>query len=402
MIGTPPSCRPQCITNSDCGQSEACINNKCQDPCLNACVYGSECRVQNHIATCQCPAGYTGDAFKGCIIMRDPVPSDPCNPSPCGTNARCENGNCFCVDDYQGDPYISCRPECVTSNDCPSNKACLRQHCVDPCKDLCAQNAICTVRNHVPSCNCPDHMVGDPYTQCRVQDVPQPTNPCHPSPCGQNSQCRESSNGQAICTCLPSMIGSPPNCRPECTTSAECDLSKSCENYHCVNPCSTNTCGTNAQCRVVSHSPMCRCLDGYEGNPFVRCDLPRKDEPIAPKNPCYPSPCGPNSQCREINGIPACTCLESYIGSPPNCRPECLVNSECSRLQACMNNNKCGDPCLNTCGNNAKCTVINHNAVCTCLEGFRGDPFYSCEKVQGINFSFDSIFQYHSNFKNPF
>ena len=157
MIGSPPSCRPECITNSECGENDACINQKCQNPCLNACSYNSECRVQNHIATCVCSPGYTGNAFESCNRIIEDLPKDPCNPSPCGRNAICNNGNCYCNDDYIGDPYVQCRPECTLSTECPSNKACVRNHCVDPCaNNVCAPNAICTVHNHVPNCNCPD------------------------------------------------------------------------------------------------------------------------------------------------------------------------------------------------------------------------------------------------------
>jgi hypothetical protein len=163
MIGYPPSCHPECVTNSECSQNEACVNQKCQNPCLNACPSNSECRVQNHIATCECPPGFTGNAFEGCVKIYDTPVKDPCNPSPCGRNAICDNGNCRCSGDYIGDPYLDCRPECTVSTECPSNKACVRNHCVDPCINVCAPNAICSVHNHNPICTCPDNMIGNLY-----------------------------------------------------------------------------------------------------------------------------------------------------------------------------------------------------------------------------------------------
>lgn len=98
------------------------------------------------------------------------------------------------------------------------------------------------------------------------------------------------------------------------------------------------------------------------------------------KNPCAPSPCGPNSQCHEISGIPSCSCLPDYIGSPPNCRPECTINAECSSNKACIRE-KCIDPCPGSCGFNAVCNVLNHMPICTCSEGYTGDPFTSCQKM---------------------
>ena len=94
-------------------------------------------------------------------------------------------------------------------------------------------------------------------------------------------------------------------------------------------------------------------------------------------NPCNPSPCGPNSICNQRNGQAVCSCQDKYFGSPPNCRPECLVNSECSQNRACYKN-KCNDPCPGTCGVGAQCRVINHNPLCSCPPGTAGDPFIRC------------------------
>jgi len=102
--------------------------------------------------------------------------------------------------------------------------------------------------------------------------------------------------------------------------------------------------------------------------------------PDSRKDPCTPSPCGPNSQCRSIEDHAVCSCLRGYLGSPPSCRPECLVSSECPPTRACVNK-KCTDPCLGSCGLNARCEVINHSPICSCLSGQTGDPFRSCYDI---------------------
>lgn len=84
-----------------------------------------------------------------------------------------------------------------------------------------------------------------------------------------------------------------------------------------------------------------------------------------------------NSKCDVVNGNPSCACLESYKGVPPYCRPECISNSDCSNRLACINE-KCIDPCINACGENAKCSVSMHVANCYCVEGTVGNPFVSC------------------------
>lgn len=235
-----------------------------------------------------------------------------------------------------------------------------------------------------------------------VQATPIET-PCTPSPCGFNSQCRELDH-HAVCSCLPDMIGAPPNCRPECLVSSECGLDKSCINQKCKNPCE-GVCGLHARCQVVNHNAICSCELGYNGDPFVRCikeEIRKMNKnsfdvewqftiifnrllghPIVPITPiagCVPTPCGPNSQCREVGDTPVCSCLPNYIGRAPNCRPECVTNSECSRNLACLNE-RCVDPCIGVCSSQATCNVYNHQPICRCPDGFTGDPFVACAPI---------------------
>lgn len=384
-IGTPPNCRPECVVNTDCPSHQACIAEKCRDPCQGSCGFNTECRVQNHIPNCVCRNGFTGDPFTQCveIIERLPAPTqsaDPCELAQCGPNTECHKGVCKCIPNYFGDPYVGCRPECTMNTDCSPNKACVNTRCIEPCVGTCGVNALCTVYNHIPSCSCPTSYIGDPFVSCRPEPVSRdPTDPCHPTPCGPNSHCR-SNNGAAICTCVHNTIGQPPSCRHECVVSAECPLDRACLNYKCIDPC-PGTCGQNARCQVINHNPICSCNTGFTGDPFTRCFEPAREEPQN-VNPCIPSPCGPNSECKVVGESPACSCLIGYIGSPPSCRPECTINSECPTREACIRQ-KCTDPCPGSCGQNAQCSVINHLPICTCLQGYEGDPFVSCSEKRG-------------------
>lgn len=105
------------------------------------------------------------------INFIDPVQADPCNPSPCGPNSRCRQINsqavCTCVDGFIGSPP-SCRPECAVSSDCPKDRACSNQRCVNPCEGSCGLRAQCQVVNHNPICSCPDGLSGSPFSVCEV------------------------------------------------------------------------------------------------------------------------------------------------------------------------------------------------------------------------------------------
>lgn len=61
-------CRPECVQNSDCAHTKACINNKCKDPCVGACGINAQCQVYNHQPSCSCLYGYTGDPLTSCHI----------------------------------------------------------------------------------------------------------------------------------------------------------------------------------------------------------------------------------------------------------------------------------------------------------------------------------------------
>lgn len=171
FVGSPPYCKPECISNTECPTHQACINQKCMDPCVDACGLNAQCYVISHSPTCSCLAGYTGNPFFDCHIREPELDfTSPCQPSPCGANAICKElngvGSCTCQPDYYGNPNEGCRPECTINTDCPSNRACLQNKCRDPCPGACAPNAVCQVVNHAPQCSCPNGLTGDPFRYC--------------------------------------------------------------------------------------------------------------------------------------------------------------------------------------------------------------------------------------------
>lgn len=66
-------CRPECVINTDCPYNKACLKNKCEDPCPGVCGTTAICEVLNHLPTCKCSAGYTGNPYSYChIIINEP------------------------------------------------------------------------------------------------------------------------------------------------------------------------------------------------------------------------------------------------------------------------------------------------------------------------------------------
>lgn len=74
----------------------------------------------------------------------------------------------FSLQNYFGNPYSSCQPECYGDVDCPSHKpACFYGICKSPCDGACGTGANCELRGLTPVCSCPRDMTGDPFIGCR-------------------------------------------------------------------------------------------------------------------------------------------------------------------------------------------------------------------------------------------
>ena len=63
---------------------------------------------------------------------------------------------------------------------------------------------------------------------------------------------------------LPALLGS------KCLTDTDCNTEMTCADNSCVPTCS-KPCGKNAWCQAKDHIGICRCLEGYIGNPYSGC-----------------------------------------------------------------------------------------------------------------------------------
>merc|ERR1712079_111892 len=417
---TITGCGPECVRDPDCQRGLVCQDQRCvvkPDPCLpSPCGPGAVCSVTGSgNAICRCEPGLipNPDTISGCKpeCVRDPdcqsgyicqnqkrvEKPDPCDPSPCGPGAVCTinfGGNpiCRCEPGLipKPDTISGCGPECVRDPDCQSGYICQSQRCVVK----------------------PD--------------------PCDPSPCGPNTECSVTPNGNPICRCLPNYIPQPDTitgCGRECERDPDCSSGNICQNYQCVprpDPCDPTPCGRNTQCNVNRQgNPVCTCNDGFEPAPDTITGCSRIVVRTPPPDPCDPSPCGPNTRC-DVNfgGNPVCKCLSGYVPNPdtisgckekpdpcnpspcgtnaeciPNgdnanckCPPghqgdpfvfckkgECEYDHDCSSQLACFDF-KCRDPCIGTCGQLAECQVRDHRPICSCPQGYTGDPLTACKR----------------------
>lgn len=126
------TCAPdkrECTRDDECASNMACIDLKCQSPCVVTggsreppCAADKSCQVQDHKPICIC--------------MKD------CSPS------------------------ISI---CLRDSGCPAGLACRNYQCINPCDSAaCAANSPCFVEDHKPICKfCPQGFVADARNGCQ-------------------------------------------------------------------------------------------------------------------------------------------------------------------------------------------------------------------------------------------
>ena len=143
-----------CSSDDECPFTQACRNRACVNPCAvdNPCSSTAECTVNSHRAVCKCPPGFTGDPYSRCVPSKSFRKVEHCRT----------RSKCFPF------PIIVQRGECQYDRDCPDNRACIGNQCLDPCilDDPCGKNAQCQTTSHRPVCRCPSGWAGDPHTEC--------------------------------------------------------------------------------------------------------------------------------------------------------------------------------------------------------------------------------------------
>ena len=125
--------------------------------------------------------------------------------------------------------------ECQVDKDCPLNKACKSQECVDPCLTTrCGSRAVCEVDYHTPICTCPPGLQGNPLVACIEAG------------CSQDTDCA----GDEKCGFVPGSSFTRKECQPLC------------------NP---GNCALGADCTASNHRETCSCRFPLKGDGYAAC-----------------------------------------------------------------------------------------------------------------------------------
>lgn len=133
----------------------------------------------------------------------------------------------------------------------------------------------------------------------------------------------------------------------ECRADDDCPFDKACTNGNCINPCFNAfiTCGRGAECTAIAHKAQCNCPAGTQGDARTACIIAVCH---------YNEDCAEDETCDRLNRV---------------CRKVCSEDS---------------------CGDEALCTAKNHEPMCSCPPGTKGNPYVECEGKNQLLYS--SIF----------
>ena len=212
--------------------------------------------------------------------------------------------------------------ECQVDNDCPLDKACKSQECVNPCLTTqCGSRAQCEVDFHTAICVCPPSLQGNPLVACIEVG------------CKGNNECATNE----ICDYVPGSDFTRKECRPLC------------------NP---GNCALGADCTARDHRETCACRHPLIGDGYVSC-VERKCQRlrIVEKFDSF--------------ALHVFICFTAVISE----QPECRVDADCPSQLTCIRET-CQNPCLvqNPCVGSQNCVVKDigsalRSVACECPEG---------------------------------
>lgn len=376
-----------CQSDEDCALGKICHEmvlgtKSCVPACdLVECPQEAKCVVQDHQAFCRCNNGYHGnpDDRKGCVPINSKACSSnfecsesevckefqgasschsACQFLQCGDGAVCvvknHVGKCVCPPGlYKGDPNTEgCRKvNCVENDDCKVNEVCdrLSYTCTNPCegsKNICGENALCSVSNHQTQCQCiPSYIPAPtPFIKCEKNDLDKQC---------PYDQCRTTCSSDKHCP--PSHFCNSGVCVTGCSSSQDCEYGKICTSGRCQDPCSS-TCGPNALC-TPSEDPVCRCPKGFAGVPTPIQGCVRIPSSCPPEcsntSRCFNGycmlectthgDCARGEQCSQGICLKLChtdkNCLQGEICRNKFCEPGCRMDSDCRLGELCTDGN---------------------------------------------------------------
>lgn len=237
----------ECSDDFECESQKSCVNSKCIDSCSipNVCGKNSVCQTSNHVRSCTCMPGFSGNAMLGCIQIQYCNNDRQC---PTGTKCSKQNGICSTI--------------CSSARDCLGDQLCINSICLPTCKSnsTCPADQFCVnnICMHEPKCLSDDDC-GINERCAKDSGKWECKNVCDSRfLCGRNGEC-VGRNHDPECQCKDGYYLDGKHCKKiECNEDNDCSGDKKCEEHVCKIIClMENQCGKNSICIGENHQ-MCK------------------------------------------------------------------------------------------------------------------------------------------------
>ncbi len=190
----------ECVSASDCGVAETCVNNTCQAPSDAECSDDAHCGTGERCEAYQCVDDSQGTQ---CVV------SDDCSDD----DAMCINGEC-----------VTEPQSCVFNTDCASSERCVNGECTATCSsnDDCGSSQRCRhgICEFIECYQTADCSTGEVCVEAKCEQT-----------CSDNADCATGfrCSGFGYCEADPDV---------ECRSSAECSADQICsDDGECMMAC---------------------------------------------------------------------------------------------------------------------------------------------------------------------
>ncbi|XP_067932806.1 fibrillin-1-like [Watersipora subatra] len=335
-----------CIVDDVCG-----VLTKCSADATCTNIQGSY--------VCKCKSGFLGDG-----ITCEAMPQGCGDGQACDPNAMCNDGECLCLDGYEGDGVAKDGVAgCIDIDECKADQP------------VCTDNAECINTPGLYLCQCKRGFVGDGEEVCVKGEliyslcfISRPNDLSWRSRLPDIDECKLGEHNCPVDSKCSNKVGSY-----SCVCGDGYIYDKLTNNCTDVDECYMKQyiCSPEAECLNTDGGYNCRCYDGYEGDGKVCTYIGAN---------CSPDAClSEHSFCEdEINGEPMCLCQIGYRTTNSNPLTCTAVETSMELINLYADVDECAEK--RPCSANAVCTNLPGTFGCQCNNGYKGNGKF-CEDV---------------------
>lgn len=339
-----------------CGNGRVTGDELCDD--------GDRLNTTGCLTDCSgCAAGYelVGTVCQALVVS---CPDE----DPCAPHGICDDSTgelvCACKTGYEGDTCADCSKGYHSDDGtCVVDEECL--------ETSCSGNGVCDIVSGLVVCACYGGYAGARCADCEpgfhdVDGTCVVDQKCTDTTCGGHGEC-DVVDGLAVCTCSERYGG--PRCK-QCAAGYHMSAGDCVADEECLE----TSCAGHGECTTEAGFVVCECEDGYAGETCTDCVdgyHGTEDGGCAVDERCGTDTCPSNATCKVVGGLVSCSCTEGYAGD--DCA-SCATgyhsaSGRCALDQVCT---------ASSCSGGGTCSIENGLVACECDNRHTGSACQYC------------------------